>query len=130
MTIAAFDHIAMPIAAVDAMLAFYDQLGFDVREMRPGQFYSAHFGDNKINFHCPPLWQSAEFTLRGPSALPGCSDLCFVWSGGEEALAQTLAKLGVKPLVGPVVREGGRGKDGNSTYIRDPDGNLLEFIVY
>jgi hypothetical protein len=31
---------------------------------------------------------------------------------------------------GPVPRQGGRKADGSSTYIRDPDGNLLEFVIY
>ena len=37
------------------------------------------------------------------------------------------------PVLGPVPREGGRGggRDmGVSIYTRDPDHNLLEFIVY
>jgi len=29
-----------------------------------------------------------------------------------------------------VPRQGGRKADGSSVYIRDPDGNLLEFILY
>ena len=130
MTIAAFDHVAIPIADVEAMLAFYRGLGFDVRDTQAPLFYSAYFGTNKINFHAPLAWQSAKFTLRGPTALPGCGDFCFVWSGSEDELAATLAALDVAPEAGPVAREGGRGTNGNSTYIRDPDGNLLEFIVY
>ena len=41
-----------------------------------------------------------------------------------------LARLEVPIVEGPVPREGGRGETGSSTYVRDPDGNLLEFIVY
>ena len=41
-----------------------------------------------------------------------------------------LARLDVPVVEGPVERVGGRGQTGQSTYIRDPDGNLLEFIVY
>ena len=45
------------------------------------------------------------------------------------------AAAAVRPVVtpGPVPREGGRGGGkaaGTSVYTRDPDGNLLEFIVY
>jgi catechol 2,3-dioxygenase-like lactoylglutathione lyase family enzyme len=31
---------------------------------------------------------------------------------------------------GPVGREGGRNVEGNSVYTRDPDGNLVELMVY
>ncbi|MCY3810841.1 MAG: hypothetical protein OXH15_03490 [Gammaproteobacteria bacterium] len=130
MSIAAFDHAAMPIADVQGMLGFYERLGFRVREVQPGLFYSAYFGANKINFHAPKAWQSRSFTLRGPTAEPGCGDFCFVWAGTSGELTAKLAGLGVAVIEGPVPREGGRGTEGISTYIRDPDGNLLEFIVY
>ena len=130
MSIAGFDHTAIPIENVDAMLAFYRRLGFDVRPVHPPNFYSAHCGDQKINFHAPGAWRNEKFTLRGPTACPGCGDFCFVWGGSEAALAVMLAEAGAAPIAGPVAREGGRGVDGQSTYFRDPDGNLLEFIVY
>jgi catechol 2,3-dioxygenase-like lactoylglutathione lyase family enzyme len=131
MTIRSFDHVAIPIQNVDAMLAFYRALGFDVKDN--GRRYSVHFGDNKINFHSPEIWQSGRFTLRGPTAVPGCGDFCFVWDGTAEALRATLAKAGAKIIEGPVERMGGRsGGDakGTSLYLRDPDSNLLEFMIY
>ena len=130
MPIAALDHAAIPIDDVDAMLRFYADLGFDVREVQPPLFYSVVFGEHKINFHGPKAWRSSAFTLRGPTAEPGCGDFCFVWDGTAEQLAEMLARLNVPILEGPVARLGGRGQTGQSTYIRDPDGNLLEFIVY
>ena len=130
MSIAAFDHAAIPIADVQGMLAFYERLGFTVREVQPGLFYSVYFGANKINFHAPKAWQSRSFTLRGPTARPGCGDFCFVWTGTVDELTTKLADLDVAVIEGPVPREGGRGEEGTSIYIRDPDGNLLEFIVY
>ncbi|MCY3622779.1 MAG: VOC family protein [Gammaproteobacteria bacterium] len=130
MPIAALDHAAIPIDDVDAMLRFYADLGFDVREVQPPLFYSVVFGEHKINFHGPKAWCSSTFTLRGPSAEPGCGDFCFVWDGAGDELAEMLAALEVSIIEGPVPRVGGRGETGMSTYIRDPDGNLLEFIVY
>ena len=130
MAIAGFDHAAIPINDVDAMLRFYAALGFQVQEVQPPLFYSVVFGANKINFHGPKAWRSPKFTLRGPSAKPGCGDFCFVWRGTADELAGTLAGLKAEIVEGPVPRVGGRGATGSSTYIRDPDGNLLEFIVY
>jgi catechol 2,3-dioxygenase-like lactoylglutathione lyase family enzyme len=131
-SIVAFDHVAIPIEHVDAMLSFYGALGFEVRA-RGGPFYSVHFGDQKINFHGPEVWRSPSFTLRGPAAQPGCGDFCFVWAGALESLRGTLQNAGVSIEDGPVARMGGRrgGKvEGISVYVRDPDRNLLEFIVY
>lgn len=133
MTVIGFDHVAIPIESVDAMLAFYRSLGFEVREVRPPLFYSVHFGEQKINLHGPDVWKSETFTLRGPSALPGCGDFCFVWNGSPAELTETLRRAGAEVIEGPVERQGGRDSGhakGTSTYVRDPDGNLLEFILY
>ena len=48
-------------------------------------------------------------------------------------MQETLAAAGAEVIVGPVPRTGGRDggtADGISHYIRDPDDNLLEFIIY
>ena len=88
MPIRSFDHVAIPIQNTEAMLSFYRALGFGVKERE--HFYSVHFGDHKINFHAPERWQSGRFTLRGPTAVPGCGDFCFVWEGSAESLHATL----------------------------------------
>ena len=41
-----------------------------------------------------------------------------------------LERAGAKIEEGPVARQGGRKAQGSSVYVRDPDGNLLEFIIY
>jgi catechol 2,3-dioxygenase-like lactoylglutathione lyase family enzyme len=127
----AFDHVALPMQDTAAMTSFYKALGFAVEES--AQLLTIHFGDQKIHFHAPSLWQRQGFTLRGPAAKPGCGDLCFVWEGTPEALKALLAHAGATVEEGPVKRPGGRdgGKAiGTSTYVRDPDQNLLEFMIY
>ena len=129
--IASLDHVAVPIANVEAMLAFYVALGFTVR--RGERLHSIHFGDNRMNFHAPSLWNDERFTLRGPTARPGCGDFCFVWQGSVESIVEHLQSLEVDIIEGPVPREGGRNggnMTGTSVYVRDPDGNLLEFMAY
>jgi catechol 2,3-dioxygenase-like lactoylglutathione lyase family enzyme len=124
------DHVAIPIQNVEAMIAFYRALGFGVRE--GGQIVSIHFADQKINFHRPALWQSRTFTLRASAARPPCGDFCWVWEGTRDSLLEALARAGAEIEV-EGERTGGRdGGDavGQSTYTRDPDGNLLEFIRY
>ena len=123
-----FDHVALPMENTDAMLAFYRALGCDVVERDTA--CSVYFGDNMINFHRPARWRDRTFTNRAPAAVPPCGDLCFVWEGTAESLKVMLDHGGAKVELGPVAREGGRRKTGSSVYVRDPDGNLLEFMIY
>ena len=46
-----FDHVALPMANTDAMVAFYKALGFDIAES-PNAI-SVYVGENMINFHRP-----------------------------------------------------------------------------
>ena len=55
---------------------------------------------------------------------------CFVWDGTAEALKTMLDRAGTKIVEGPVPRQGGRRAAASSVYVRDPDGNLLEFMIY
>jgi catechol 2,3-dioxygenase-like lactoylglutathione lyase family enzyme len=138
MGVTRFDHVAVPTAKPEEMLRFYKALGFEVPDADAWRASGKHvftiqFGDNKINVHAPALWQRGDFTLRGPTAQPGCGDFCFVWSGTPDSLKQALDAAGAAVEVGPVPRVGGRsgGRDtGSSVYTRDPDGNLLEFMIY
>ena len=129
MAIRGFDHVAVPLSDVEAMLRFYETLGFTIVLLGNGLAYGAHVGTQKINFHSPELWQRESFTLRGPSALPGCGDFCFAWDGDEASLLGLIERAGATVIEGPVGRDGGAGM-GTSLYIRDPDGNLIEFIRY
>ncbi|MBV8387218.1 MAG: VOC family virulence protein [Acidimicrobiia bacterium] len=128
MTIAGIDHASLPMQNTDAMLAFYRELGLDVVELGP--VVSMYAGSQMINFHRPELWQRDGFTLRARAATPPCGDLCFVWNGSSDALGKLLADAGAAIEEGPVTRHGGRHADGTSVYVRDPDGNLLEFMIY
>jgi catechol 2,3-dioxygenase-like lactoylglutathione lyase family enzyme len=123
-----FDHVALPMQNTEAMLAFYRSLGLPVVEN--AQACSVYIGDQMINFHRPALWQRESFTLRAPAAKPPCGDLCFVYEGNPESLKAMLDRAGAKIEEGPVARQGGRRRAASSVYVRDPDGNLLEFIIY
>ena len=127
-SIAGFDHVALPMQNVEAMLAFYRHLGLQIKEGKTT--CSVYIGYQMINFHRPEHWHNLSFTLRAPAATPPCGDLCFVWDGTSGALKAMLDKAGAKIFEGPVPRQGGRQKASSSVYVRDPDGNLLEFMIY
>jgi catechol 2,3-dioxygenase-like lactoylglutathione lyase family enzyme len=127
-SIRGFDHVALPMQNTEAMLAFYRSLGLQMAE-NP-QAVSVYIGNQMINFHRPSAWQRESFTLRAPAAKPPSGDLCFVWDGTTESLKSMLDRAGAKIIEGPVARQGGRKATGSSVYVRDPDGNLLEFMIY
>jgi len=126
--VSGFDHVALPMQNVDAMIAFYRGLGFEMTEN--ANAVSVYVGSQMINFHRPSLWQNGSFTLRAPAAKPPCGDLCFVWDGTPASLKTMLDRAGAQIDTGPAPRPGGRRKTGSSVYVRDPDGNLLEFMIY
>lgn len=123
-----FDHVAVPMQNTEAMLAFYRALGLQMNETPTA--VSVYVGDQMINFHRPSRWQNPADMLRAPAARPPCGDFCFVWEGTEESLKATLNRAGAKVELGPVERAGGRRTSGTSYYVRDTDGNLLEFMLY
>jgi catechol 2,3-dioxygenase-like lactoylglutathione lyase family enzyme len=45
-------------------------------------------------------------------------------------LGELLHQAGAEIIEGPAEREGGRQATASSVYVRDPDGNLLEFMTY
>ena len=128
------DHIAMPTADAERLIAFYKCLGFPINheeEWRAGKVptFSLQVGESKINVH--PEGYTAQ--LRGPTATPGCTDICFVFAGTVEECKKMLEDAGVTIIRGPVARPGGRGRGtvpSLSLYARDPDGNLLEWMMY
>ena len=132
MSTVSIDHIAMPTANAERLIEFYKRLGFtinDEAEWRAGEAnaFSIQVGDSKINVH--PEGYTAS--LRGPTAVPGCGDICFVWDGTAAECEEMLKKAGVKIISGPGPRRGAlKHRDAVSLYARDPDENLLEWMVY
>ena len=133
MAVRRLDHVALPVTEMNAMLAFYTSIGFSIEDSFAPLMFSVCQGDMKLNLHNPVLWQSSTFDLRGPTASPGCGDICMVWDGDEAELDAMLAAASIELIEGPVARIGGKdvgSAKGTSRYVRDPEDNLLEFIVY
>jgi len=139
MPVIGYDHIALPARNPEALLAFYKRLGFGTiheAEFLAGEYpiFAIQIGENaKLNFHGPDLWQNPGFEAKGPSALPGCGDICFVFDGTIDEAVALIKSAGGEIAYGPFDQLGGgdRGRrEGTSVYTRDPDGNLVEFMTY
>jgi catechol 2,3-dioxygenase-like lactoylglutathione lyase family enzyme len=126
--ISGFDHVSLPLRNEDAMAAFYRALGASVDELE--HVVVVHFGDQMVNFHRVEMWTRDDFTLRAPAARPPCGDFCLRWDGTADELTAVLRSAGAAVEEGPVPRRGARGIEATSVYVRDPDGNLVEFMRY
>jgi catechol 2,3-dioxygenase-like lactoylglutathione lyase family enzyme len=120
-----FDHCVVHVSDWERSNTFYrDVLGADVRAVGRGFVY--RFGTEQLNLHGPGLKPTP---VAANPVMPGNSDLCFEWPGPIAEATEHLGRLAVPIELGPVHRNGARGR-GTSVYFRDPDGSLLEFISY
>ncbi len=120
-----FDHCVIHVGDWNRSIAFYrDVLGAEIVPNGKGAHF--RFGPAQLNTHGP---DQIGHPRAGVPVMPGNSDICFEWHGDIESAAAHLARHQVPVELGPVQRSGARGT-GTSLYFRDPDGSLLEFIVY
>ena len=119
------DHCVIHVSDWERSNAFYrDVIGAEI--VPHGDGYMYRLGDRQLNCHGPGV--DGHPNARLP-VMPGNSDLCFVFDGAVAEAQAHLAAHHVPVELGPVPRFGGRG-NGTSLYFRDPDGSLLEFIIY
>jgi catechol 2,3-dioxygenase-like lactoylglutathione lyase family enzyme len=125
--IARLDHVVIAVSDWGRSNAFYrDVLGAEVLELEYGR-YAYRFTDGRqLNVHGPG---ATPHPRAADPVRPGNSDLCFAWDGSPDEAIAHLRSHGVEVELGPAARTGARGS-GMSVYFRDPDGSLLELIVY
>jgi catechol 2,3-dioxygenase-like lactoylglutathione lyase family enzyme len=82
-------------------------------------------GRNRLSVH------DAAAPAKPGAAVPtvGAVDLYFRWSGPLTDAQAHLGRQDVAIVEGPVPRPTANGARGESIYFRDPDGNLLEFLL-
>lgn len=121
MRIRSLDHIVLTCADPEATVAFYERVGMTREEFAGGRL-ALRFGDQKINLHRA----GAEFEPHAALPRPGTGDFCLLVDGPLDDVIAHLEREGIAIEVGPVDRTGALGPL-RSVYVRDPDGNLVEF---
>jgi catechol 2,3-dioxygenase-like lactoylglutathione lyase family enzyme len=125
--VVAIDHVVIAVSDWERSNDFYrDVVGADVIGLEDPPRWRYRFGDTQLNVHGPGM--DPQPVAKIP-AEPGMADLCLVWDGTIDEAVAHLERHDVVVEDGPVPRNGARGP-GESVYFRDPDGSLLEFIVY
>ena len=125
MSTISLDHCVIHVSDWERSTAFYrDVLG--ATPVPVGVGFAYRFGPVQLNCHGPG--QIGDPRARLP-VMPGNSDLCFEWHGSIAEAKAHLERHGVAVALGPVPRHGAKGQ-GTSLYFRDPDGSLMELIVY
>ncbi|MEZ5100401.1 MAG: VOC family protein [Thermoleophilia bacterium] len=119
------DHCVIAVSDWERSNDFYREI-LGAEPVRRGAGWAYRLGDQQLNVHGPGMDPAPVARVR---VAPGNSDLCFVWPGTVEEAVTHLARCGVEVELGPVERVGARGA-GTSVYFRDPDGSLLELLVY
>ena len=118
------DHIVLTAKDIHTTAKFYEQLGFELRTFKEDRL-ALHFGQQKINLH-----QSGKaFEPHAKHPTPGSLDLCFLLDDPLQSFIDRLENRGIPIIEGPIERTGASGPI-MSIYIRDPEGNLLEFSAH
>ncbi|MES2272250.1 MAG: VOC family protein [Pseudomonadota bacterium] len=126
----ALDHCVIASSDVERSDAFYRMVFGAAIEAPMANFRQYRIGDVMLSVHGPGLAAMAPPELLATLPVqPGGSDLCFRWTGTAAALDQHLRDCGIEIIFGPIERTAALGA-GTSRYFRDPDGSLLEFILY
>ncbi|KAF5019370.1 hypothetical protein F66182_8620 [Fusarium sp. NRRL 66182] len=123
------DHLVLTCSDIPATIAWYTKyLGMQAETFSSPPRTCLKFGTHKINLH----QRGSEFEPKARTALPGTADLCFLVEDGTDlqGLIAGFEKQGIAVLEGGRVvgRTGARGNL-QSIYVRDPDGNLIEYVV-
>lgn len=117
------DHIVITTPEPRRCLDFYKKLGFEIKDS--AGHYEMFAGDFKINVHV----KGSELSPHAQNVQPGSGDFCFAVSGKLEDFKKMLEANSIPIELGIVGRTGAHGPM-QSIYLRDPEGNLLEFSSY
>ena len=117
------DHIVITTSNIDKCLQFYENIGF--KSKVKNEHCQIFAGDFKINVHI----RGKELSPHAQNVQVGSADICFEIKGSIEDFKKNLENKSLTIELGIVERIGVNGSM-KSIYLRDPDGNLIEFCSY
>jgi catechol 2,3-dioxygenase-like lactoylglutathione lyase family enzyme len=129
--VAQIDHVVLYSGDSDATIQFYAEvLGFDVERVNEWRHQKGLTFRIRINQHQFVNVHPAGSDLRprGQCAIPGGLDLCVLVREPISEVGSRLERHRVAIGLGPVERSTASGEPSMSIYVRDPDGNLIEFM--
>jgi len=132
MAIQGIDHLSLYVEDIEEALTFYRRLGFEVLWEEEWRRFERLYPVLQIGpQQAIHLLIKKDFAslINVDKAQPGGAHICLLWDGPAHELGQFLQERGIKPELGPTGRAGAQGQ-GTSYYIRDPEGNLIEFLTY
>ncbi|MES3518437.1 MAG: VOC family protein [Natronomonas sp.] len=121
----AIDHLVLYVEDIEATTEFYDdRLGVAETVTFDDGRTALVVGEQKINLH--PAGD--EYVPHADAPTAGAGDFCLCVDS-LETIRERLETADVPIVHGPVEKVGARGPM-LSVYVRDPDGNLVEFADY
>jgi catechol 2,3-dioxygenase-like lactoylglutathione lyase family enzyme len=126
MHVTGIDHLVLYATDVERTCEFYaDTLDIAERETFAGGRVALSFGRTKLNLH----QAGDEYEPHAADPAPGSADFCLVVDEPISDVENRIERAGVEIVERPGTRTGARGEM-RSVYVRDPDGNLVEFAHY
>ncbi|NNL85775.1 MAG: VOC family protein [Myxococcales bacterium] len=128
MEITGYEHVGIRVSDRERAIAFYGELGFqlvsDLPEHRALVLETA--GGVKINliYNATPRPSAANVLMDEAVKHPGVTHPAFVVSSLDDTVAH-LEERGIRLTEGPL-----RIEDRRICFVRDPDGNVVEFDEY
>ncbi len=124
--IKAYDHVGIRVSDRDKAIAFYERLGFRqtdyFRDHQANEMESADGVRINLIFNAAKRPDSSNVLLDEPIKLPGITHPAFIVDD-LAVMQRWLEQAGIRITEGPEAI----GPRRIALFIRDPDGNVLEF---
>lgn len=124
--ITSYEHVGIRVSDRDAAIRFYEKLGFrevvDLPEHSANEMRSAGGVTINLIFNGVKRDGNRNVLLDEPTKWPGITHPAFVVDDFADLLAM-LEREGIRITEGPLMI----GERRRACFIRDPDGNVLEF---
>lgn len=126
MKITGYEHVGIRVTDQQEAIAFYEKLGFEEKLDLPEHQANEMVNDSGVTinliFNGMKRPQGRNILLDEPFKYPGCTHPAFIVDD-IDAVVETLKRENIAISEGPIYI----GERRRVVFIRDPDGNVLEF---